>query len=199
MIKTIIVDDHQLFSEGVERLLHSSGKFNVIQKYKDGRSLLNNLLQNDSDLLIIDLDMPEISGMDTIKRIRVNNKKIKIVVLTMHGESVFLNEAKALGANGYLTKSIDGAQLIESLIKICNGFDIFPAAKPVESSYDNLLSDREIEILKLLTKGLTSEKISDLLKISPLTVKVHRRNMMRKLKTKNSMELLSKALEMGYL
>src|SRR5690349_13865157 len=146
MIKTIIVDDHKLFSEGVEKLLHGSGQFEIIAKFNDGRTLLNSIHNLPHDLLLIDIDMPEINGLDAIRRIRVNDKKLKIVVLSMHVETAFLHETKGLGANGYLTKSIDGNQLIESLVKVHQGDYVFPVFKPVESSLDIILSDREIEI-----------------------------------------------------
>jgi DNA-binding NarL/FixJ family response regulator len=152
----------------------------------------------DPDLLIIDVEMPMLNGFDTIKRIRLNNTRTKIVVLSMHEENVFSQEAFLLGADAYLNKSMESRQLIESLLQTCQGAKLFPAsatAMKIESPF----SDREHEILKLVTTGKTSEQIAERLKISHLTVKAHRRNMMRKLNVNNAAELISKALEMGFL
>lgn len=198
MIRTVLADDHKLFCDGLEKVLAESGYFNVIHKAHNGQSLLEHLPELNFDLLVIDVEMPLINGFDTIKRIRLNNPDSTIVVLSMHEESVFSQEAYLLGANGYLNKSLDSSQLIDSLLRACAGSKIFPATtRPpkIESPF----SAREQEILQLIASGKTSEQIAHRLKISDLTVKTHRRNMMRKLHVNNAAKLISKALEMGYL
>src|SRR5689334_21015179 len=142
MIKTILVDDHRLFSEGVEKLLDGSGHFKVIEKFKEGRLLLENIQALKPDLVLLDIDMPGLNGLDVIKRIRINNATVKIVFLSMHEESVFFREASQLGANGYLIKSIESNQLIESLLKVCNGIKVFPVLKNLEPQISLLLSER---------------------------------------------------------
>ena len=198
MIKTILADDHKLFCDGLERVLADSGKFTIVLKAHNGKALLEKLPGLEFDLLVIDVEMPLINGFDTIKRIRVNNPHSTIVVLSMHEESVFSQEAFMLGANGYINKSMDSSQLIESLLKVVGGSKIFPemtGTPKIESPF----SAREREILQLIAAGKTSEQIASRLKISDLTVKTHRRNMMRKLNVNNAAKLVSKALEMGYL
>lgn len=198
MIETILVDDHKLFCDGLERLLNESGHFRVIEKFYSGQAVLEKIQGSTPDLLIIDVQMPNINGFDAIKRIRLNNAKTKIVVLTMHEELLFSQEAKMLGADAYLNKSMESAGLIDALVRTCKGEKLFPAgaaAAKIESPF----SDREYEILKLITTGKTSEQIAARLKISQLTVKAHRRNMMRKMNVNNAAELISKAMEMGFL
>jgi DNA-binding NarL/FixJ family response regulator len=198
LIKTILADDHKLFCDGLERVLNESTQFKVLDKFYNGHSLLEKISGLEPDLLIIDVEMPTLNGFDTIKRIRLNNTRTKIVVLSMHEENVFSQEAFMLGADAYLNKSMESRQLIESLLQTCQGTKLFPAsvtAMKIESPF----SDRETEILKLITTGKTSEQIAERLKISHLTVKAHRRNMMRKLNVNNAAELISKALEMGFL
>jgi len=198
MIKTVLADDHKLFVDGLEKVLSSSGHFKVIHKAYNGNSLLEHLPDLDFDLLVIDVEMPLINGFDTIKRIRLNNADCTIVVLSMHEETVFSQEAFLLGANGYLNKSMDSSQLIESLLKACSGTKIFPEASRTPK-IDSPFSAREHEILQLIASGKTSDQIAERLKISDLNVKTHRRNMMRKLNVNNAAKLVSKALEMGYL
>jgi DNA-binding NarL/FixJ family response regulator len=199
LIRTILADDHKLFCDGLERVLADSGHFDVIKKFYNGQTLLEKIQSHDPDLLIIDVEMPNLNGFDAIKRIRLNNTTAKIVVLSMHEESVFSQEAYLLGADAYLNKSMESMHLIDSLLKTCQGAKIFPTAFTVVSKIESPFSDRELEILRLIASGKTSEQIAERLKISHLTVKAHRRNMMRKLNVNNAAELVSKALEMGFL
>jgi two-component system invasion response regulator UvrY len=198
MIRTVLADDHKLFCDGLERVLSDSGHFTIVYKAHNGQSLLEKLPRLAFDLLIIDVEMPLINGLDTIKRIRVNNPNCTIVVLSMHEEGVFSQEAFLLGANGYLNKSMDSSQLIDSVLAACSGSKVFPmkiAVPKIQSPF----SDRELQILRLIASGKTSDDIAHNLKISELTVKTHRRNMMRKLNANNTAQLVSKALELGYL
>lgn len=198
MIRTVLADDHRLFCDGLERVLADSGHFSVIGKAYDGRSLLQQLQQLDFDLLVVDVEMPVLNGFETLKRIRLTNPDCTIIVLSMHEESVFSQEAFMLGANGYLNKSMDSTQLINSLLRACEGSRIFPEATGTPK-IDSPFSAREHQILQLISSGKTSEQIAARLNISNLTVKTHRRNMMRKLSVNNAAKLVSKALEMGYL
>ncbi|MBT1705493.1 response regulator [Chryseosolibacter indicus] len=199
LIRTFIADDHKLFCDGLERVLADSGKFKIVGKFNNGQSLLERLDDDSADLLIIDIEMPGLNGFDTIKRIRLSNSVLKIVILSMHEEAVFINEAISLGANAYLSKSMESAQLIESLKQTCEGKRIFPSTSSVAPKIDSPFSEREQEILRLIASGKTSEQIAEKLCISHLTVKAHRRNMMRKLNVNNTAELISKSLEMGFL
>lgn len=198
-VRTVLADDHKLFCEGLERVLAESGKFDIVAKFHNGQSLLENFSACKPDLLVIDVEMPMLNGFDTIKRIRINNPKVIIVVLSMHEASVFSQEAYTLGANGYLNKSMESESLIDALLRACRGEKIFPVFNPAVPKIQSPFSERELEILRMITSGKTSEQIAERLHISHLTVKAHRRNMMRKLNVNNAAELVSKALEMGFL
>ena len=198
MIRTILADDHKLFCDGLEWVLNDSGHFQVIQKFYNGQSLLEKIQTLNADLLIIDVEMPAINGFDAIKRIRLSNSTSKIVMLSMHEETVFSQEAFMLGADAYLNKSMESMHLIDSLLKTYQGAKLFPAASMV-TKIESPFSEREHEILRLIASGKTSEQVAERLKISHLTVKAHRRNMMRKLNVSNTAELITKALEMGFL
>jgi DNA-binding NarL/FixJ family response regulator len=199
LINTVLADDHKLFCDGLERVLSDSGQFVVTGKFHNGLSLLENMHSCEPDLLIMDVEMPSLNGFDTIKRIRLNNPELVIVMLSMHEESVFSQEAFMLGANAYLNKSMESSHLIESLLKACQGAKLFPAFGSNTPKIETPFSDREYEILRLIASGKTSEQIADKLQISHLTVKAHRRNMMRKMDVNNAAELVTKSMEMGYL
>lgn len=199
VIQTVLVDDHKVFCEGLERVLEDTGAFKVIGKFHNGQALLEKISALRADLIIIDIEMPLLNGFDTVKRIKFNNPDVKIAVLTMHEELVFSEEAFSLGATAYLNKSMESEGLIQSLKDVSQGKKIFSRSSNPVSKIESPFSERELEILKLITTGKTSEQIAERLKISHLTVKAHRRNMMRKLSVNNAAELISKALEMGYL
>ena len=198
MIRTIIVDDHPLFADGVERLLLEAQKFQVVKKFNSGLSLLKTLPIDAIDLIIIDVDMPELSGFDVIRRIRSQNKTVKIVVVSMHDTVAYSNEAAELGANAYLVKSLGSTALVDRLHQVMEGEKIFlTKVKTVETV--SLLSGRETEVVKLMAKGQTSEDISKALNISVVTVKAHRTNIFRKLDARNASEMIVKAFHLGVI
>ncbi|HEY8937867.1 MAG TPA: response regulator transcription factor [Cyclobacteriaceae bacterium] len=199
MIKTILIDDHKIFCDGLEKVLNETGQFTVIQKFYNGKNLLEYLGKEHPDMVLMDIEMPGFSGLDVIPRIRLHNPEIKIVILSMHEESVYSKEAYNLGANAYLTKSVESSILINSLLNVQAGEKIFPANSTTIQKDESPLSDREEEVLKLIAKGHTSEQIAEHLKISHLTIKAHRRNILRKLNVSNSAELIKKAMAMGLL
>lgn len=199
MIRTILVDDHKLFAEGLERILLDSGHFQIIGKYFSGKNLLASIEDMQPELVITDVELGDLSGLDLISRIRLVHPEVKIVLLSMHEEVLFSNEALALGADGYLVKSIEHARLIEALLIVANGGKVFPATRTAPLHHPSPLSDRETQISKLLAKGKTSWEIAEFLCISELTVKTHRRNMMRKLKVNNVTALISKLMSRGDL
>lgn len=200
MIKTILVDDHALFCEGLEKLLAETGGFNVIGKFSSGKDFLQSEMLNEAHLLIIDVEMPDMNGFDVVKRLRLRDPRIKIAILSMHQELVYSNEASVVGANAYLSKSIDSLQLVEKLMRICDGEDFFSKRiMPSFTRQESLLSIREIDVLRRLVRGKTNDEISSDLSISPLTVKTHRKNMVRKLNVKNSPQLIMKAMELGII
>ena len=198
MIRTIIVDDHPLFADGVERLLSEAKKFQIVQKFNAGASFLQALPIEPIDLVIIDVEMPELNGFDVIRRLRSQNKKVKIVVVSMHETIAYSNEAAELGANAYLIKSLDSGTLVKRLLQIMEGENIFlRKVKTIETV--SLLSARETEVIKLMAKGKTSEEISEVLNISAVTVKAHRTNIFRKLEVRNAAEMMMKAFHLGLL
>jgi DNA-binding NarL/FixJ family response regulator len=198
LINTILVDDHSLFCDGLEKVLAETQQFSIVKKFNSGKGLLSTTIDPTVNLLIIDIEMPGLSGFDVIKRLRLKNEQLKIVILSMHEEIAYSNEACAVGADAYLAKTLESSTLVDLLLKINQGERIF-LSKPQTRENNSLLSDRELEVLKLLARGKTSKQIGLELNISPLTIKAHRRNMIKKLQVNNSTELISKVLEDGIL
>jgi DNA-binding NarL/FixJ family response regulator len=199
VIRTIIVDDHRLFSEGLKNLLEGSGHFQVLEQFQDGRSLLENLDRLNPELILLDIDIPGINGLDILERLRVKDQVVKIVMLSMHEENIYSREAASSGASAYLTKSIEGSSLIQFLLRIIQGDKIFPQVSSASLAEIKILSKKEIKILELIAAGKTSVQIADMLGISSLTVRSHRKNMMRKLEANSSAELISIAFSKGVL
>lgn len=198
MIRTILTDDHSVFMDGFGKLLTETNEFEIVGKFKDGPTLLDKIDSLQPDLLILDIDMPRMSGLEVIKRLRTRDKKTKIVMLTMHDEVGYSIEASNLGANGLVLKSANTDSLIKIIHSILAGINHFPKTHRVLES-NSLLSDREIEILKHLSEGQSNESVSQNLKISVLTVKTHRKNILRKLNAENSLQMIRIAFEKGLI
>ncbi len=199
MIKTVLIDDHILFSEGLKQLLEQSSQFNVIAKFSDGLSLLNSVEELNPELLIIDIEIPGIKGLDVLRRLRLKKTRLKIVMLSSHEERIYKQEALSSGANAYLSKSLESSKVIGFLTRVMQGENIFPDTDPILNTEMKILSKQELTILKLIAAGNTSEEIAKDLSISSLTVKSHRRNIMRKLNAESSAELISIAFSKGIL
>ncbi len=202
MTRTILVDDHKVFSDGLKKLLEDSSQFQILQQFTKGDQLLENIFDLSPELLVMDIEIiGELDGIEVLRRIRLKDKSVKVVMLSMHEESVYSREAADAGANAYLTKSIDSSMLIQKLIKVVKGENIFPVTTPQadDANENSILSKQERRILKLIAEGKTSEQIAAQLGISGLTVKVHRRNMMKKLQAESSAELISICFSKGIL
>ncbi len=197
MIKTIILDDHQLFIDGLEKLLNHSKKFTVIKKFTNGIELLQSIANFDLNLLLIDIEMKSMDGIEVIRRLKLlNQKEFKIVMISMHEESIYKREAQQAGAHGYICKSTNESVFIEQLLGIISN-------QKVEVDWVNpmkeisILSKQELKVLKLVSLGKNTNDISKELLISAFTVKVHRRNILRKLNANNSAECINIAISKG--
>jgi DNA-binding NarL/FixJ family response regulator len=201
VIQTLIADDHTLFCDGLEKVLSESGYFHVVKKFNSGAVLLENIHTLAADLLLLDIELRDLNGLDILRKIRLSDSVLKVVILSMHEESVFSKEAQRAGANGYLGKSIESSSMIHSLLEVMQGASLFPVSQtaPRTKTVRDIISSQETRILKLIAEGKTSTEISIELRISALTVKAHRRNMLRKLQVESSASMVSKAFAMGLI
>jgi DNA-binding NarL/FixJ family response regulator len=185
----LLIDDHFLFLDGLELMLSKNEKFKVVGKLNDPLLAIDFLLKQEVSMVLVDIQMPGINGIDLLKRILSRFPAIKVVMISMHEEDDFVQEVMSLGGYGFLTKSLDSDKMVEELTRISKGQRVFPkrAKKVAQSEH---FSDRELEILRLLAKGKNSYEIAEQLFITLNTVKTHRRNMLRKLNASNTSQLL---------
>ncbi len=197
MIRTVLIDDHRVVTEGLRRLLSETGSFDVVATFSNGQGLLSSLQELSPELIIIDIEMSGLDGLEVIRRVRGHQSKAFIVVMSMHEEQAFVGAARKAGANGYFPKSKDPGELAEWLKDLMLNPEPLPMnALPEKPS---LLSRQELLILKHIAQGKTSQEIALALSISPLTVKTHRKNLLRKLQAANSADLVRIANDQGLL
>lgn len=201
----VIVDDHPLFRRGVVELLNDSGEFNVVADFDSGQQLLDALPELHPELLLLDMHMPELSGLQLLQQLKQQGVDQKIIFLTASDDSSELFEAISAGANGYLLKDSSPEQIINGLkdamlgnIAMDNtGVTMLahhlrkgdqPSSESVSAQYADL-TERELQTLALITQGMSNKLIARELGISDGTVKVYVKNLLRKLNVSSRLEL----------
>jgi DNA-binding NarL/FixJ family response regulator len=212
--RVIVADDHVLFRRGLRRILEKDPDIQIAEETGDGLELLSLLKRVTAHLVLLDISMPGLRGIEAIYEIRKGFPDVRILVLTMHKEREFLYQAFAAGAQGYLLKEDTDTDLFSAIERIRQGKTYIspnlsegmdpewmkalqggapPSAQPEP------LTTREKEVLKLIAEGKTSKEIGDLLFISFRTVDRHRFSIMQKLHIKKSTDLVKYAIENGYI
>ena len=200
-IRVLIADDHTLVREGLRQLLAATGDIRVEAEAADGDQALALVKANDYDLAVLDMSMPGVSGIELIKRVRLEKPRLRVLVLSMHAERQYAVRALKAGASGYLTKDSASEQLVGALRKIAaGGVHISEAAASslvgsAQSAAHEGLSDREFEVLRLLVEGLGPTEIGEKLHLSVKTVSTHKTRILEKLKVGSTAELVRYALQ----
>ncbi len=209
-----IADDHALFRQGLKRILEEIPDLEVTGEASDGLELLRLLQESNPDLIILDISMPNLRGLEAIHEVKKANPKTRVLILTMHKENEYLSQALSAGADGYLLKEDADTELLAAVESVRYGKTyVSPllSGKLAEewtqrrrgngkAPFDlEPVTIREKEILKLIAEGKLSKEIADLLFISVRTVERHRANMMDKLNLKNTAELVKYAIQKGYV
>jgi DNA-binding NarL/FixJ family response regulator len=205
MIRVLVADDHSIVRDGLKRILEATTDLQVAGEAADGDQALALVKANDYDVVMLDMSMPGLSGIDLIKRLRLEKPRLRILVLSMHGESQYAARVLKAGAAGYLSKDSPAQALLGALRKIAaGGVHIGEAAaasllqagdKPAHET----LSDREFEVLRLLVEGLGPTEIGARLHLSVKTVSTHKTRILEKLRLKSTAELVRYALEQKLL
>lgn len=200
MIKLIIADDHAIVREGLRQLFALCADIAVADVAVNGAQLLEMLRKDEADLLLLDMTMPGIHGLELIGRIRAQNARLPILVLSMHNEPQIARRALIAGASGYLTKDSDPEVLLAAIRKVASGGRFiapelaealaFDAGDGEQRAPHELLSEREFHILNLLIRGRSVNEIADELIISNKTVSTHKARLMQKLNLQNNAELV---------
>ncbi len=191
-IKVMIADDHSMIREGLKQLLELDDDMKVIAEASNGKECLEKLQENKPDILLLDINMPEMNGLQVLEILKENRASIKVLVLTVHNEVEYLLKAVEVGANGYMLKDSDFSELKEAIFAILDGEDyiqpsLIPmlSSKLLETDRDKskleLLTKREYEVLKLLTEGMFNKEIAMRLNISERTVKNHVSSIFKKI------------------
>jgi DNA-binding NarL/FixJ family response regulator len=207
-IRLIIADDHPLIREGFTSLLSKNERFEIVGIAENGKQLVELAGHLVPDIVLSDINMPVLSGMDAIQQIGALNASIKCVVLTMHEERAYIIQALKVGVHGYIIKNIERYDLEKALITVFEGGKYFSPivtnilAESVVAPEQNSVSEltpREIQVLELVAGGYSTKQVADKLGIGPRTVESHRVNMLKKMKVNNTAELVKKAIEMKIL
>jgi len=208
-IRTLIVDDHQLVREGIQLMLSATDQIEVIGEAINGKEALAQIEEHDLDVILLDLNMPEMNGIDACKAIKKIQPELKIIILSMISERKLVQKLMNYGANGYLLKNSGQEEIIHAIKEVHAGnnhFDpeildmmLYPDKHKAVKD-ENLhpsLSRREKEILQLIIDEKTTGEIAKKLFISFGTVESHRRNMISKLGVRNTAGLVSAAYKYG--
>ncbi|MCE1199299.1 MAG: response regulator transcription factor [Marinilabiliales bacterium] len=206
-IHLLLVDDHQIILDGLKSLLSNQEDIQVLAEANDGREALRLLGLLQIDVVLMDIDMPVLNGIDTLKEIRKLYKEAKVIILSMHNEAGMIKSLMDLGASGYLLKSCSQHELTEAIRWVSQGNRYFSSdvtlsllktsSEPSGESRTEMLTERETEILKLIAGGFSNREIGDKLFISHRTVDTHRTNLMKKIQVNNIAGLISYAIRYG--
>jgi DNA-binding NarL/FixJ family response regulator len=215
-IRVVLADDHVFVRDGIKSLLENEANIIVVGEATDGLEALKIVEAEQPDLLILDIRMPNMTGIEVVEKLRSQNNLVKIVMLSMHESEEYVLKCIKAGADGYLLKGSSKEEFLKALHTVSDGGKYFSGdissiligqlTHPTMSSEmktpiseEMLITKREKEILTLLLSGKGNKEIAEALDISKRTAEVHRFNLMKKLKVKNLMELSNKANEFSLL
>ncbi len=205
-IRIVLVDDHQMLIDGLKAILSTFKNIEIVKTYTNGNHLIEDISSLDIDLILTDISMPQIDGYELTKQIKKIKPDTKVIAVSMSGDIANINRMLDAGISGYVLKNAGNEELLEAIEKVAAGkmhFSDDITEEMVKSSKEKdkkpsekiSLSDREIEILKLIAQEHNNAQIGDILFISERTVETHRKNMMRKMNFKTMIGLVKYAMD----
>ena len=204
MIRLLLADDHKLVRDGLNQILAAVPDIEVAAEAASGDQVLSLVKAGTFDLVLLDMSMPGLSGINLIKRLKLERPKLRILVLSMHGEHQYAARALKAGASGYLTKDSASEQLVSAIRKVAAGgvyiteaaaASLVGNARGTDAPAHTQLSDREFEIFRLLAEGRGPTEIAAQLRLSVKTVSTHKTHILEKLNLGSTAELVRYALE----
>jgi DNA-binding NarL/FixJ family response regulator len=200
MIRILLADDHQIVRDGLRGILARTGDIEIAAEASNGDQALSLVRAAEYDVAVLDMSMPGLSGLDLIKRLAIERPKLRMLVLSMHGEAQYAARVLKAGAAGYLNKDSAAEQLVGAIRKIAaGGVHIGDAAAAAllqaGAGGHRALSDREFEVLRLLVDGKSPSDIAEQLHLSVKTVSTHKTRVLEKLGLRTTGELVRYALE----
>ncbi len=206
-IRVLLVDDHAILREGIKALLEKQDNIEVVAEAADGREAISRVAQFRPDVVVLDISMPMMDGLESTRQMKRHNPDIKVLVLTMHDNEEYFFQLLRAGASGYVTKKSVSRELVSAIEAVYRGESFFCPTmakfllsdflrldKAVENTSQEELTPREREIVKLIAEGYTNQQIADLLHRSVKTIESHRSNILRKLGIHDSIELVKYAV-----
>ncbi len=213
MIEVVLADDHALITTGISNLLEDESDISISHVCRNGKEVLEHLQRvfpSVPNVLLLDIDMPVMNGIECAKEVLARFPKVNVAMLTMHAEKSLITELMEMGVNGYLLKTIEKKELVQAIHDIAEGKDYFtsdvtrallkPQSKPAPLQASPVfrdLSEREKEIISLVAAGMSNKEIGEKLFISHRTVDTHRTNIMKKLEVNNVAGVIRFAFQNG--
>lgn len=210
-IKVHLADDHQILIDGITRLLQTHTGYKVVGSSLNGTTIFEEVINNQADVLVLDLSMPQKDGIEVLKEFKEKGYPCKVIILSSYDDLKIVKEVMRLGASGYLTKQCAGENIVEAIHTVHQGEEyfceqvrenIFNSAKKNipklitnKSTMISSLTEREIEIITLIALEYSGKEISEQLYISTNTVETHRKNIVKKLKAKNTISIVKFAIK----
>lgn len=200
-ISVIIIDDHPIVIEGLKSLLNGNPEIDITGTFTTGKEAVLLLKKEYPDIILLDINLPDVNGIDLCREIKTLVPEAKILALSNHTERNIILQMLSNGANGYLLKNISRQELLKAINAVRNGEIYFSSeineiiAKPTRYELQGVpkLTKREQQVLYLIAEGKTTQEMGDQLNVSPLTIETHRRNLHYKFKVKNVAELIMAA------
>ena len=210
MINLLLADDHDIMLDGYTSILSSETNIKIVGRANNGREVITALETDTCDVVMLDINMPKMDGVETARHLKKYKPAIKIIILSMLNDIAYIKELVSIGIDGYLLKNCDKRTFVTAINAVARGNTFFDETikKVIDSGYkadfsvnENkvVLSEREIEIVRMIALGMTSKQIADELFLSPHTVQTHRKNINFKLQISNPVELTLFAKKQGLI
>ena len=203
--RILLADDHQIVLEGLKNLLEP--EFEIVGTVEDGRALVSQALKLHPDVIVVDISMPLLNGIEAVRQIKKIDEQSKIIFLTMHPDVTYATSAFDAGASGYVLKNSASRELVTAIKAAVQGktygtpiiagelIQTYKDSHPAEDVIAGKLTDRQREILHLVVDGYSAKEIANMLSISPRTVETHKYNMMQELNLKTTADLIKFAIK----
>ncbi|MBT8363275.1 MAG: response regulator transcription factor [Deltaproteobacteria bacterium] len=210
-VRIILADDHTIVRQGLAKLLEGERDLKVVGEAEDGRQAVNQVQKLKPDIVLMDIAMPNLNGIEATRQIKKISPQTRVIILSMHSHDRYINELFGLGASGYLLKNSTGTDIINAIHAALKGntylspsisrrviedYISMKSKSPRDDLYSKL-SNREREVFQMIAEGRSTREISEILCVSPSTVKTHRANIMEKLKMDNISQLIQYAIHLG--
>jgi DNA-binding NarL/FixJ family response regulator len=203
-IRLLLADDHVMFAQGIDSLLRN--EFDLLDTVLNGEQLIEATLRLNPDVILVDISMPVLNGLDAVRKIKASGSEVKVIFLTMHNDASLLAEAFRCGASGYVSKHAAGEELSTAIREVAHGGNYIsplvsrlpeePLTNPTQKT---TLTPRQREVLQLVSRGLTMKEIAAELNISTRTAESHKYEMMQTLGVETTVDLIRYSLKLGLI